>query len=78
MAKMNFEHDGQKYTVKGEWEGKTFTAQAFIGKTPASDPFTMVKDGKASELAEDEVLENVAMTSAEDDVIAGDGVSEAV
>lgn len=75
MAKMNFEHEGEKYTVKGEWKGKTFTAQAFKGKKPASDPFTLVKEGKKSELAEDEILEKVAMTSAKDDVIAGEGVS---
>jgi len=47
MAKLNFEHDGAKYAVKGEWDGNTFTAQAFKGKKEASDPFSITKDAKA-------------------------------
>lgn len=76
MAKMNFEHDEQKFSVKGDWDGNTFTAQAFKGKKPASDPFSITKDANA-EHADDDALEAVVMNSAKDDVIAGNGVSEA-
>ena len=76
MAKLNFEHEEQKFSVKGEWDGSTFTAQAFKGKKPASDPFSITKDAKADN-ADDEALEAVVMNSAKDDVINGNGVSEA-
>lgn len=73
MAKMNFEHDGAKFTVKGEWDGDTFTAQAFKGKKPASDPFTLKKEKK--NMADDSALEAAVMESAKDDVVSGNGVS---
>lgn len=76
MAKLNFEHEDQKFAVKGEWDGNTFTAQAFKGKKAASDPFSITKDPKA-ETADDEALEAVVMNSAKEDVISGNGVSEA-
>jgi|GEM_PF-736722 len=76
MAKLNFEHDGAKYAVKGEWDGNTFTAQAFKGKKEASDPFSITKEAKG-DMADDAELEAVVMNSAKDDVIAGNGVSEA-
>ncbi len=76
MAKLNFEHDGAKYAVKGEWDGNTFTAQAFKGKKEASDPFSITKEAKG-DMADDVELEAVVMNSAKDDVIAGNGVSEA-
>ncbi len=76
MAKLNFEHDGQKFAVKGEWDGNTFTAQAFKGKKEASDPFSITKDAEA-DMAEDEALEAVVMNSAKEDVISGNGVSGA-
>ena len=75
MAKLNFEHDGAKYAVKGEWDGNTFTAQAFKGKKEASDPFSITKDAKA-DMADDEALEAVVMNSAKDDVIDGNGLTE--
>lgn len=76
MAKLNFEHDGGKYSVKGEWEKNTFTAQAFKGKTPASDPF-LIERPKGKDCAPDDVLETTAMEAAKADVISGDGVSSA-
>ncbi|MEE9348323.1 MAG: hypothetical protein V3U82_09005, partial [Robiginitomaculum sp.] len=64
---------GAKYSVKGEWEGKTFTAQAFKGKTAASDPFTIKKE---KDSADDSALEAAVMNAAQADVVSGNGVSE--
>ncbi len=75
MAKLNFEHDSQKFAVKGEWEGDTFTAQAFKGKKPASDPFA-IKRAKGKDAAPDSILEETVLNAAKNDVINGDGVSE--
>lgn len=72
MATLKFKHEEKNYTVKGEWDKNTFTAQAFQGKKEASSVFTMektkVKDG---ELAEDDALANAVMEAAKDDVING-------
>lgn len=76
MAKLSFEHDGEKYNVKGEWEGDTFTAQAFKGRKAASDPFSITKDKKADS-ASDDVLEQTVLSAAKNDVISGDGVTAA-
>jgi len=73
MKSMKFEHDGTKYTVKGEWEKDTFTAQAFAGKKPASDQFVVKKEKlKKGELAEDSALENVVMEAAKNEVLSGE------
>ena len=76
MAKETFEHNGEKYTVKGEWDGNTFTAQAFLGRKKASDPFE-IKRPKGKDVAPDDVLEQTVFNAAKNDVIHGDGVSEA-
>lgn len=74
MATLKFKHEDKNYTVKGEWDKNTFTAQAFQGKKEASAVFTMektkVKDG---ELASDDALETAVMEAAKNDVINGDG-----
>lgn len=73
MKTMKFSHDGKNYTVKGEWDKKTFTAQAFAGKKEASSPFAVVKEKlKDGVLANDEALEEAVMDSAKSEVIAGD------
>lgn len=73
MKSMKFSHDGKNYTVKGEWDKKTFTAQAFAGKKAASSPFAVVKEKvKGSVLADDAALEDAVMDSAKSEVIAGD------
>lgn len=73
MATLKFKHEDKNYTVKGEWEKNTFTAQAFQGKKEASAIFatekTKLKDG---ELAADDELANAVMEAAKDDVINGD------
>lgn len=74
MAKLNFEHDSQKFAVKGEWDGDTFTAQAFKGKKPASDPFS-IKRAKGKDAAPDSVLEETVLAAAKNDVMSGNGVS---
>jgi len=76
MSKLNFEHEGAKFTVKGEWDGDTYTAQAFKGKKEASDPFSVTRDKKDKNPASDEALQNAVLTAAKDDVISGNGVSE--
>ena len=43
MATLKFKHEDKNYTVKGEWDKNTFTAQAFAGKKAASAPFSVVK-----------------------------------
>ena len=35
MATLKFKHEDKNYTVKGEWDKNTFTAQAFQGKKEA-------------------------------------------
>jgi len=73
MKSMKFEHDGTKYTVKGEWEKDTFTAQAFAGKKPASDPFHVTKEKlKKGEIADDTALEDVVMEAAKNEVVSGE------
>ncbi len=72
MKTLKFKHEDKNYTVKGEWEGDTFTAQAFIGKKEASAPFTITKEKpKDGTLADDEALENIVMEAAKNDVING-------
>ncbi|MCF6221702.1 MAG: hypothetical protein L3J65_11370 [Robiginitomaculum sp.] len=72
MATLKFKHEDKNYTVKGEWDKNTFTAQAFQGKKEASTVFSMektkVNDG---ELAADDALANAVMEAAKDDVING-------
>ena len=76
MTTLKFKHEDKNYTVKGEWDKNTFTAQAFQGKKEASAVFSMektkVKDG---ELATDDALANAVMEAAKDDVINGDNES---
>ncbi|MCF6274362.1 MAG: hypothetical protein L3J05_01185 [Robiginitomaculum sp.] len=76
MTTLKFKHEDKNYTVKGEWDKNTFTAQAFQGKKEASAVFSMektkVKDG---ELAADDALANAVMEAAKDDVINGDNES---
>ncbi len=72
MSTLKFKHEDKNYTVKGEWDKNTFTAQAFQGKKEASAVFSIekakVKDG---ELADDDALANVVMEAAKEDVISG-------
>ncbi len=73
MATTKFNHDGKNYTLKGEWDKKTFTAQAFAGKKPASAPFSVVKEKlKTGALADDDALENAALQAAKNEVISGE------
>jgi hypothetical protein len=73
MKSMKFEHDGKKYTIKGEWEKDTFTAQAFAGKKPASDPFHVKKEKvKGGVIADDSDLENIVMEAAKNEVLSGE------
>jgi len=73
MRTLKFKHEDKNYTVKGEWDKNTFTAQAFQGKKEASDPFTMTKEKvKGGVMADDEALENVVLEAAKDGVINGD------
>ena len=73
MATLKFKHEEKNYTVKGEWDGKTFTAQAFQGKKEASDTYSVVKEKvKDGVLAEDTALEEAVMEAAKNDVLNGD------
>lgn len=73
MKSMKFEHDVKKCTVKGEWVKKTFTAQAFAGKKPASDPFHVTKEKlKKGEIADDAALEEVVMEATKNEVVSGE------
>ncbi|PHR91236.1 MAG: hypothetical protein COA69_12035 [Robiginitomaculum sp.] len=72
MKTSKFGHDGKNYTLKGEWDRNTFTAQAFAGKKPASSPFMVVKEKlKDGVVADDEALENAVMDAAKSEVISG-------
>lgn len=77
MKTLKFSHDGKNYTVKGEWDKNTFTAQAFAGKKEASSPFSVVK-GKVKDglMAEDTALEEAVLESAKSEVIAGEYAPE--
>ena len=73
MKTLKFKHEDKNYTVKGEWDKNVFTAQAFAGKKEASAPFSVKKEKtKGAVLADDEILENVAMEAAKNDVISGE------
>lgn len=73
MSTLKFKHEDKNYTVKGEWDGKTFTAQAFQGKKEASDTFSVVKEKvKDGVLADDSALEAAVMEAAKNDVLSGD------
>ena len=73
MATIKFKHEDKNYTVKGEWDKNTFTAQAFAGKKEASSSFSIVKEKvKDGTLADDEALESVVMESAKEEVISGE------
>lgn len=73
MKSMKFEHDGKKYTVKGEWDKDTFTAQAFAGKKPASDPYHVTKENVIDGIVANDVdLEKVVMEAAKAEVISGE------
>lgn len=78
MKSLKFSHDGKNYVVKGEWDKKTFTAQAFQGKKTASDPFEIKKTAsKGGKLADDADLENAVMEAAKDEVVSGNYTPEA-
>ncbi len=73
MKTLKFKHEDKNYTVKGEWDKDTFTAQAFAGKKEAGAPFAVVKEKvKGGLLAEDDALENAVMEAAKNDVITGE------
>lgn len=73
MKTLKFSHEDKNYTVKGEWEKDTFTAQAFAGKKVASSAFAVVKEKlKGGVLAEDADLEAAVMESAKNEVVAGE------
>ncbi len=73
MKTLKFKHEDKNYVVKGEWKKNVFTAQAFNGKKEASSPFAVTKEKvKDGVLADDEVIETVAMEAAKDEVINGD------
>jgi len=73
MKTLKFKHDDKNYTVKGEWDKKTFTAQAWHGKKQASATFSIQKEKiKDGTLADDEALETVVMEAAKNDVVNGD------
>ena len=73
MKSMKFEHDGKKYVVVGKWVKDKFTAQAFAGKKPASDPFHVTKEKlKKGEIADDAALEEVVMEAAKNEVLSGE------
>ena len=75
MKTLKFKHEDKTYTVKGEWNKNTFTAQAWQGKKQASSLFSIEKEKvKKGSLADDEALETVVLEAAKDDVINGDGV----
>ena len=72
MASLKFKHADKNYIVKGQWDGKTFTAQAFHGKKEASETFCVVKEKvKDGVLATDEALEAAVLDAAKADVING-------
>ncbi len=73
MKTLKFKHDDKDYTVKGEWDEDSFTAQAWQGKKEASAAFSIKKEKvKDGTLAEDEALENVVMEAAKNDVISSE------
>ncbi len=73
MKTLKFAHGDKNYTVKGEWDKDTFTAQAWQGKKEASAAFSIQKEKvDKGTLADDEALENVVMEAAKSDVINGD------
>jgi len=73
MTTLKFKHEDKNYTVKGEWEKDTFTAQAFQGKKEASSMFSIEKTKtKDGELADDDALANAVMDAAKDEVINGE------
>ena len=70
MKTLKFTHEEKNYTVKGEWDKDTFTAQAWLGKQQASAPFSIQKEKiEKGTLADDEALENVVMEAARSEVI---------
>jgi len=73
MKTLKFKHEDKNYTVKGEWDKKTFTAQAWQGKKEASAAFSIQKEKiKDGTLADDEALETVVMEAAKNDVLNGE------
>lgn len=73
MTTIKFKHDEKNYTVKGEWDKNTFTAQAFAGKKEVSSVFSVTKEKiKGGVIADDSALENVVMESAKNEVVSGD------
>ncbi|MBL4855288.1 MAG: hypothetical protein JKY25_13770 [Robiginitomaculum sp.] len=72
MKTLKFKHEDKNYTVKGEWDKKTFTAQAWQGKKEASAAYSVQKEKiKDGTLADDEALETVVMEAAKNDVLNG-------
>ncbi|MEE9272509.1 MAG: hypothetical protein V3U57_04500 [Robiginitomaculum sp.] len=73
MKTLKFKHEDKNYTVKGEWDKDTFTAQTFQGKKEASGVFSVAKEKvKDGVLADDAALETVVMEAAKNDVINGE------
>lgn len=73
MANTKFSHDGKNYTIKGEWDKNTFTAQAFAGKTAASHVFSVEKPTKkGTQVADDKSLEEIVIDSVKQDVESGE------
>ncbi|PHS42034.1 MAG: hypothetical protein COA91_01330 [Robiginitomaculum sp.] len=73
MKTLKFTHEEKSYTVKGEWDKDTFTAQAWQGKKQASAPFSIQKEKiEKGTLADDEALEGVVMEAAKNDVVNGE------
>ena len=78
MATLKFKHEDKNYTVKGEWDKNTFTAQAFAGKKAASAPFSVVKEKlKDGQMADDSALEEAVLEAAKNEVVSGEYEPEA-
>lgn len=78
MATLKFKHEDKNYTVKGEWDKNTFTAQAFAGKKAASASFSVVKEKlKDGEMADNGALEGAVLEAAKNEVISGEYEPEA-
>lgn len=72
MATLKFKHEDKNYTVKGEWDKNTFTAQAFAGKKIASAPFSIIKEKvKKGQMADDSALEDAVLEAAKNEVVSG-------